>query len=67
MPAALMWFLISLVAVASLLCNSGAWLWMAAKWCRIPNVSYLRALATSLSTIGANRNRSAWPTISGFP
>ena len=48
--------LIGIVAVASLLCNSGAWLWMAAKWCRIPNVSYLRALgaATLIAVINTS-------------
>src|SRR5947199_412975 len=45
MSALVMFTLVALIGLASLLCNSGAWLWMAAKWCRIPNVSYLRALA----------------------
>src|SRR5437899_2223057 len=52
MSALVMFMLVALVGLASLLCNSGAWLWMAAKWCRIPNVSYLRALgAISLVTV----------------
>lgn len=52
MPIALMWFLILLLGLASLLFNSAAWLWMAAKWCRIPGVSYRRALAAmSLLTV----------------
>jgi signal peptidase I len=48
----MMFALVALVGLASILCNSGAWLWMAAKWCRIPSVSYLRALAAvSLVTV----------------
>ncbi len=52
MSAPLMWLFIAFVAVAGLLCNTAAWLWMSAKWCRIPNVSYWRALGAA-ALIGA--------------
>jgi len=48
----MMLVLLAAIGIASLLCNSGCWLWLAARWCRIPNVSYLRALA-AVSLIAA--------------
>lgn len=48
MPLPLIWLLLILLCLASLFLNSAVWLWLAAKWCRIPKVSYRRALAATL-------------------
>jgi signal peptidase I len=52
MSTSLMVIFLVVLGVTSLVCNSGAWLWMATKWCSIQNIRYGRALG-AVALIGA--------------
>lgn len=47
MSATVMLAVLALLAFVGLLCNSGAWLWIGARWLRVAGLSYRRALLTA--------------------